>query len=113
MLLNAARVEPTRWAERGVGVGVITFALLIHSVLPNWGLRLQNAIGLFKIAILVFIIITGFVALGGHVRAGVPNPSNFTNSFEGANTVNATSFVNALYSVIWSFIGMMSKQSRN
>jgi amino acid transporter len=105
MFLNAARIEPTRWAERGIGVGVLTFALLVHAMMPNWGLRLQNALGIFKIAVLLFIVVAGFVALGGHVRGGAPNPSNFTNAFEGARDVNATSFVNGLYSVIWSFIG--------
>ncbi|KAM0787073.1 hypothetical protein ACM66B_006334 [Microbotryomycetes sp. NB124-2] len=105
LLLNAGQLEATRWRERGIGVGVVTFALLIHAVLPKWGLRLQNALGIFKIGVLLFIVIAGFVALGGHVKAGAPNPSNFTSAFAGAGNIDASSFVNGLYSVIWSFIG--------
>ncbi|KAK4049712.1 hypothetical protein OIV83_003987 [Microbotryomycetes sp. JL201] len=105
LLLNAGQLEATRWRERGIGVGVVMFALLIHAVTPKWGLRLQNALGIFKIGVLLFIVIAGFVALGGHVKAGVPEPSNFSNAFAGAGSINASSFVNGLYSVIWSFIG--------
>ncbi|KAK4056089.1 hypothetical protein OIO90_002820 [Microbotryomycetes sp. JL221] len=105
LLLNAGNLEATRWRERGIGVGVVLFALLIHGVLPKWGLRLQNVLGIFKVGVLLFIIITGFVALGGHVPGGAPNPSNFTNAFDGAGSIDASNFVNALYSVIWAFIG--------
>lgn len=98
MLLNAARVEPTRWSERGIGVAVVTFALLLHGCLPRWGLRLQNALGFFKVGLLLFIVCAGFAALAGHVRGGAPSPSNFTDSFDGVQNVDAASFVNGLYS---------------
>ncbi|KAM0753311.1 high-affinity methionine permease [Meredithblackwellia eburnea MCA 4105] len=104
MLLNAAGTEVTRWNQRAIGVAVVTFALLLHGTLPKWGLRLQNTLGVFKIGVLIFIIISGFVALGGHVRAGAPSPSNFHNAFAGTKS-DANSFVSALYNVIWSFIG--------
>lgn len=65
MLLNAANVEVNRWNQRAIGVGTITFALLLHGLAPRWGIQLQNALGFFKIGVLVFIIIAGFVALGG------------------------------------------------
>ena len=99
MLLNAAQVTPTRWAERSIGVGVITFALLIHAVTPTWGLRLQNLLGLFKVVVLLFIIVSGFVALGKY------DTGNFNNAFDGTENITASGFVNALYSVIWAFIG--------
>jgi hypothetical protein len=58
MLLNAAGVEVGRWNQRAIGVGVVTFALIVHGCVPKWGLRLQNVLGFFKIGILVFIVFT-------------------------------------------------------
>lgn len=140
VLLSAAGKEVTRWNQRAIGVAVVTGALLLHGLLPTWGIRLQNVLGFFKIGVLLFIIITGelqlrqpsaarqssrgdvftvpaaldcvltlsmlpgFVALGGHVPGGAPSPSNFTNAFKGSR-VSANAFVNALYSVIWAFVG--------
>ncbi len=98
MILNAAGAEVTRWNQRAIGVAVITLALLVHGLIPKWGLRFQNLLGVFKIAVLVVIIISGFVALGGHVKAGAPHPSNFTNAFAGTKS-DANSFVNAMYNV--------------
>ena len=66
------------------------------------GLQIQNVLGFFKIIVLVFIICTGFAALAGHVPGGAPH--NFTNAFSGTKT-DANAFINALYNVIWSFIG--------
>ncbi|THU97670.1 high-affinity methionine permease [Dendrothele bispora CBS 962.96] len=102
MLLNAAGTEVTRWNQRAIGVGVVTFALIVHGVLPKWGLRLQNILGVFKIVVLLFIICTGFAALAGHVPGG--KPDNFKDAFSGTKT-DANSFINAMYNVIWSFIG--------
>lgn len=58
MLLNAANAEVGRWNQRAIGVGVVTFALLLHGTFPKWGLRLQNVLGVFKIGSLIFIIFT-------------------------------------------------------
>jgi len=95
-ILLAANVEPTRWTLRLVGFACMTFALLIHGVALRWGLRLQNFLGISKILVLVFVIITGFVALGGHMK--VPKTNNFTNAFQGT-TVSASSFFLSLYNV--------------
>ena len=89
-ILLAANVEPTRWTLRLVGFACITFAFLIHGVALRWGLRLQKFLGIFKILVLVFVIITGFVALGGHMK--LPKPNNLT-------TVSALSFYLSLYNV--------------
>lgn len=61
MLLNAANTEVGRWNQRGIGCAVLLFALAVHGCAPKWGLRLQNALGFFKIGVLLFIIIAGFV----------------------------------------------------
>ncbi|KAL4960402.1 high affinity methionine permease [Aspergillus stella-maris] len=101
-ILNAAQVEVDRWNQRGIGLACITAAFLIHGFALKWGLRLQNFLGVVKLIIIVFIVVTGWVALAGHTR--IETPHNFTNAFEGT-TGSGYGVVMALYNVIWSFIG--------
>ncbi|OJI98078.1 hypothetical protein ASPVEDRAFT_37503 [Aspergillus versicolor CBS 583.65] len=101
-ILNAADVEVDRWNQRGIGLACVTAAFLIHGFALNWGLRLQNLLGVVKLVIIVFIVVTGWVALAGHTK--VETPHNFTNAFEGT-TGSGYGVVMALYNVIWSFIG--------
>lgn len=102
-ILHAAQVEVTRWNQRGIGLACITTAFLIHGLALRWGLRLQNLLGLIKIAVVLIIVVAGWVALAGHVRLERP-PDNFSNAFEGT-TGSAYGVVTALYNVIWSYIG--------
>lgn len=101
-ILNAAQVEVGRWNQRGIGLGCITAAFLIHSMALKWGLRLQNLLGAIKLIIILIIVVTGWVALAGHTK--VPTPDNFTNAFAGTEG-SGYGIVTALYNVIWSFIG--------
>jgi amino acid transporter len=61
-ILNAAQVEVNRWNQRGIGLACITAAFLIHGLALNWGLRLQNFLGIIKLLILLLIIVCGFVS---------------------------------------------------
>ncbi|KAI3181737.1 hypothetical protein DTO046C5_1158 [Penicillium roqueforti] len=101
-ILNAAEVEVGRWNQRGVGMACLTAAFLIHSVALKWGIRLQNALGVIKLIVVVFIIVSGWAALGGHTKAETPH--NFKNAFEGTKG-SGYGIVMSLYNVIWSFIG--------
>ncbi|KAL4996894.1 amino acid/polyamine transporter I [Aspergillus recurvatus] len=101
-ILNAAEVEVDRWNQRGIGLACITAAFLIHGFALNWGLRLQNLLGIVKLVIIIFVIVTGWVALAGHTKTETPH--NFRNAFEGT-TGSGYGVVMALYNVIWSFIG--------
>ncbi|KAL1993155.1 hypothetical protein VTN49DRAFT_3104 [Thermomyces lanuginosus] len=101
-ILNAAQVEVNRWNQRGVGLACITAAFLVHAFALKWGLRLQNLLGTIKLFIVLIIVVSGWVALGGHLK--VEKPNNFSNAFEGTRG-SGYSIVNALYNVIWSFIG--------
>ncbi|KAL3473551.1 amino acid/polyamine transporter I [Aspergillus californicus] len=101
-ILNAADIEVDRWNQRGIGLACITAAFLIHAFAVKWGLRLQNLLGVVKLVIIVFVVVTGWVALAGHTK--IETPHNFTNAFEGT-TGSGYGIVMALYNVIWSFIG--------
>ncbi|KAI0694579.1 amino acid permease-domain-containing protein [Cerioporus squamosus] len=99
-ILHAANVEVDRWNQRGIGLACITVAFLIHGCALKWGLRLQNFLGVIKLAILLVIIFAGFAALGGHLK--VEKPHNFTNAFEGPParpTVSYIGYSNANYAM--------------
>ncbi|KAJ1542611.1 Mup1p [Saccharomyces cerevisiae] len=85
MFLTAADTEVTKWNQRGIGVAVVFFAFLINSLNVKIGLYLQNILGIFKIGIVLFISITGWVALGGGLKDGYQS-HNFRNAFEGTET---------------------------
>ncbi|KAM0747479.1 amino acid transporter [Meredithblackwellia eburnea MCA 4105] len=103
-ILTAAHVTVTTWNQRGIGIAVITFVTLVHGFTPHWGVRLMNFLGVFKVVILLLIVVSGWVVLGGHVKS-VPDPhANFRDAF--ANSSHAPyNYASALFKVINSFAG--------
>lgn len=104
-ILNAAEVPVTRWNQRGIGLGCLSFCFIIHSVSVKWGLRLQNFLGVFKLIVIALITIVGWVALGGGLKNVKEPHANFHNAFSGSEKATGYGIVMALYNVIWSFIG--------
>ncbi|GME73824.1 unnamed protein product [Ambrosiozyma monospora] len=102
-ILTAADVEVTRWNQRGIGCACLVFAFAIHSTSFKAGVYLQNVLGVFKLAIVLLIAITGLVGLGGHI-SGAPGTANFHHAFDGGK-VTGYGVVTALYNIIWSFVG--------
>ncbi|KAJ4365034.1 methionine permease [Neocucurbitaria cava] len=94
--------EVNRWNQRGVGLACITTAFLIHGLALKLGLRLQNLLGIIKLLIILLIVVSGWVALGGGLK--IDKPHNFDHAFEGT-TGSAYGVVTALYNVIWNYIG--------
>ncbi|KAJ6785469.1 hypothetical protein PWT90_01179 [Aphanocladium album] len=96
------------WAARAIGIGCVTFAVLLHSLLPQWGVRLMNVMGMFKVVVMLVIAFSGFAALAGY--RGTDDPHNFEHSFSKADMerYGAGSFYaysNAIFSIIYSFSG--------
>lgn len=104
MFLTAADHPITEWNQRGIAVAVIFFAFFINSINVKIGIYLQNVLGIFKVFIVCFISVIGWVALGGGLKHGYQS-HNFHNAFEGTDKATAYGIVNALYNVIWSFVG--------
>lgn len=96
-ILLAARVEPTQWNQRGLGLACITVAFLIHGTALKWGIRLQNLLGVIKLIIIIIIIIAPLVRLD-------KTTDNLSNAFEGT-TGSAYGVVTSLNNVIWSYVG--------
>lgn len=71
--------DPTRTfsttTSRALGVLCTTFAFLIHSTHLQWGVRVQNTLGMLKLIILLGIVFSGLAVLGGVPGFSVPNVS--------------------------------------
>ncbi|KAG6010717.1 hypothetical protein E4U43_008541 [Claviceps pusilla] len=98
-LLHAAQVEVTRWNQRGLALACITTAFLLHGTALKWGIRLQNFLGVLKIAVIVVIIVSPLANL-----SRVRDIDGWSRPFAGT-TGSAYGVVTALYNVIWSYVG--------
>ncbi|KAI2617887.1 amino acid transporter [Hypoxylon sp. NC1633] len=108
VLAAAGSEQGDGWTARGIAIACITFAVVLHSTLPRWGLRLVNVLGIFKVVVLLFIIFSGFAALAGHLR--VPQPNNFHNAFAIEVTENyggqgVYGYATALLNIVYSYKG--------
>ncbi|KAI0073662.1 hypothetical protein K474DRAFT_1720319, partial [Panus rudis PR-1116 ss-1] len=74
----------------------------------KWGLRIQNALGIFKLLILLGMALSGLAVLLGIPGFQLENPPNnfeWGTMWKGSLSGGVNAFVTGLYSVIWSFIG--------
>jgi amino acid transporter len=101
-ILHAAGAEVGRWNQRGIGLACITVAFLIHATAVNWGLRIQNILGVMKLLVIMMIIISGILVLAGVTK--VKNTGNLENIWS-KDPPSVYGMVTALYGVIWSYIG--------
>ncbi|EIW77194.1 APC amino acid permease [Coniophora puteana RWD-64-598 SS2] len=108
--LQALDIVPTPFNLRITAVSCLTFAMVVHGVFLNWGLRVQNALGLFKFLVIILISFSGLFVLAGvpgfEVRPEYEKPNNYTwgTFWEGTN-LDLNAFVTGMYNAIWSFVG--------
>ncbi|EIW78151.1 amino acid transporter [Coniophora puteana RWD-64-598 SS2] len=102
-ILVAAGATVNQWAERGIALGAIFLVFFLHGFTPRLGVWVMNALTIFKITILVFVVITGWVVLSGHTRLGNTR-SNFSNSFVGSST-SSNDYATAMLKILNSYTG--------
>ncbi|KAL3433365.1 high affinity methionine permease [Aspergillus tetrazonus] len=92
------------WQIKGTALvcySLATLSLVFNTKYAYW---FSNAVGIVKICTLLFVIVTGFVVLGGNTR--VENPkANFQDAWSGSSTATAYGFTIALYRIIFSYGG--------
>ncbi|CAI7649875.1 unnamed protein product [Penicillium manginii] len=94
----------TNWQVKGTALACYSLATLTLVFNTKYAYWFSNAVGIVKVCTILFIIVTGFVVLGGKTR--VENPTaNFQNAFSGSSTATAYGFTTALYRVIFSYGG--------
>ncbi|KAF4564884.1 hypothetical protein EYR40_011058 [Pleurotus pulmonarius] len=102
-ILIAAGHAPDRWIVRGIALGVMTFVTILHGFTPKLGLLVMNGLSVFKIAILLFVVVSGWVVLSGHTR--VQNPgANFHDVFAGSSH-SGNDYATATFKVLNAYAG--------
>ncbi|KAJ3567535.1 hypothetical protein NP233_g6305 [Leucocoprinus birnbaumii] len=103
--------QPSQAVLQTTAFSCITFAFLLHGTAYRLGLRVQNALGVFKLLTILIVVATGLSALrnGIPTEAGMPQDrwrgrENFKNMWKGTSR-SLVSLCTGLYSVIWSFSG--------
>lgn len=99
------------WVARGLGITCVGAAVLLHSFLPKWGVRLMNLMGTFKVVVMLVIAFSGFAALAGY--RGTDDPHNFDHSFSKTDMArygdgSFYAYSNAIFGIMYSFSGFES-----
>ncbi|KAH7924907.1 amino acid transporter [Leucogyrophana mollusca] len=108
--LHALAIETSPVNVRIMAFMSMTFCLIMHGVFFKWGVRLQNALGIFKLVVLVLISFSGLFCLVGvpgfEIKESYDPPKNFTwDEFWQGTDLSLNAFVTGMYNVIWSYIG--------
>ncbi|KAI0353859.1 amino acid transporter [Trametes cingulata] len=90
-ILVSAGHPATRWATRGIALGVAAFVTLLHGLTPRVGVWVVNGLSATKIAFLFFIVVTD------------PH-ANFRNAFSGSSH-SANDYATAAYKVLNAYDG--------
>ena len=99
--------EPSSILLKLTSFACVTLTFLLHGTAVEWGLRVQNTLGVFKLFVLVMVAATGLVALKNGIPtvAGIQQEDyqwrgrhNFVDMWKGTN-VSASSLCLCLYSV--------------
>jgi amino acid transporter len=103
--------DPPRSSVIGLAIGALSCACLVHAASRRGGIILNNIFAVLKVAILLLIIILGFIRSQGYTFGGHANTNDFptynfdlNKSFKG-DMQNAPSFANALMLSIFSYSG--------
>lgn len=102
-MILAADTTVSEHTSRGVAGAAMVFVALMHGLTPKLGVKVMNVVGVIKIGIVVFIVVTGWAVLGGGTRIKDPHAS-FRNAFEGS-VKTSNPYATALYKVLSSFAG--------
>ncbi|UQC79639.1 high-affinity methionine permease [Colletotrichum lupini] len=96
--------EGTNWQIKGTALACYSLATLTLVFNTKYAYWFSNGVGIVKICTLLFVIVTGFVVLGGGTR--VENPTaNFQDAWSGSKTASAYGMTTALYRIIFSYGG--------
>lgn len=111
--LHALNIQATTTRVRLIAFANLTFCFVLHSTKLVWGLRLQNALGFIKLAVLVFMAATGILFLLGvpglKLYDGVDPPHNFESGhFWVGGQLAVSPLLIGVTNVMWCFTGYSS-----
>ncbi|KAK9469240.1 amino acid permease-domain-containing protein [Lipomyces arxii] len=104
-VLFAAGVDfPSERSSRIIAVICITCVVALHALRPAIGMKLFNALGIFKVLVLALVVLIGVVALLGWLP--IEDPHNFDNMFENSGFGGGIfNYATALLRIVYSYRG--------
>lgn len=101
--------NPDYRLQKFVALVCISFICLIHLLSRNMGIYINNTLALYKVALLAFVVVTGFVCLGGgggkHLKeGGAYGVKNLENAFTGPSR-SPHDYASAMLHVLYSYQG--------
>ncbi|KAJ6089934.1 hypothetical protein N7467_005150 [Penicillium canescens] len=103
-LIAISGYDGTEWKIKGTALACYSLATLSLVFNTKYAYWFSNAVGIVKICTLLFVIVTGFVVLGGNTK--VENPkANFQDAWSGSATATGYGLTTALYRIIFSYGG--------
>ncbi|KAI5837444.1 amino acid permease-domain-containing protein [Morchella snyderi] len=98
--------SPDYRLQQFIALVTITFVCLLHFFSRDMGIFLSNALAAYKITLLLFVVVTGFVCLaGGGRKDGTPSgPGNLEGAFENPSQ-SPYSYASAMLSVLFAYEG--------
>lgn len=63
-MVLAADTKVSENTSRGIAAAAMVFVGLMHGLTPKIGVKAMNVVGVLKLGIVLFIVVTGWVALG-------------------------------------------------
>jgi len=111
LLAATGDAQSGTWLNRGIAIVAVSVVCLIHAFAPRPGIWISNALGCFKLILLLLVVCTGFAALAG--RTVMPTPDNFS-SFNGPDSVvgvaessagQAAGYAVALLQILYTYSG--------
>ena len=103
--------DPSRGSVIGLAIGALSCACLVHVASRRGGIVLNNIFAVLKVAILLIIIILGFIRSRGYTFGGHANADDFpTHNFDlnkafKGDVQNAPSFADALLLSVFTYSG--------
>ncbi|PWW76825.1 hypothetical protein C7212DRAFT_295386 [Tuber magnatum] len=105
---NDSEQSPDYRLQRFVALVCITFICLIHLFSRKMGIFINNALAAYKVGLLLFVVVSGFVCLGGGGggdHEDVPyGAENLQNAFEESSG-SPYSYASAMLGVLYSYQG--------
>jgi amino acid transporter len=111
--LFAARMTPGDFNTKLLAVGLLTWITVVHGCFYRTGIWMQNALGWLKIALVIFMILTGFFVLLVDLPHGPKTDSqgNTTSAKAWADLWSGSDFAwntlsTAFFKIFYSYAGL-------
>ena len=105
-VLQAAERPVSNFVVRGIAIAVVTFACFMHGFWRQGGIYLSNFFAVIKVAMLLLIVVTGFVSYSGVFKRPAAGAENFNThaTFRDPET-DPFGFAESFLSVLFAYGG--------